>query len=207
MKSRPYYIKVGKVTEIKADNCSVKVSFLEHDNIVSYYLPVLQSFAGANASYMLPNIDDDVVCVVDHFGVGFCLGAIYNSKHKPKVDTENKYSITFDDDTSIEYDREEHKLLIDIKGDSQIIIDKTLNIEITEDSTIQTKNINITVDKEVNIECEKAIVKANDKVEINGSTVSLCSATSAEGVVAVGSPCPLTGSHSKGSSKVFAPGI
>ena len=195
-------IKYGTVTEIKADTAQVKVTFKESNNIVSYYMPVLQAFAGKNNAYMLPSIDDVVVCLISPRGdAGVVIGSIYTGINKPLITDENKYNITFEDETAIEYDKKESILK------AEIVIDKSITITITEDKEISAKNIKITAESEVNIECKTANVKAQGEVKIEGATVSLCSATAAQGVIGVGSPCPLTGTHSKGSSKVFAPGV
>ena len=201
-------IKYGTVTEIKADTAQVKVTFKESNNIVSYYMPVLQSFAGKNNAYVLPSIDDVVVCLISPRGdAGVVLGSIYTGINKPVITDENKYNVTFDDETQIEYDKKENILKADIKGSAEIIIDKSITISVTEDKEVSAKNIKITAESEVNIECNTASIEAKSEVKINGASISLCSATAAQGVIGVGSPCPLTGTHSKGSSKVFAPGV
>ena len=71
-------VKYGTVTEIKADTAQVKVTFKENNDIVSYYMPILQSFAGKNNAYVLPSIDDVVVCLISPRGdAGVVLGSIY----------------------------------------------------------------------------------------------------------------------------------
>lgn len=201
-------IKYGTVTEIKADTAQVKVIFKESNNIVSYYMPVLQAFAGKNNAYVLPSINDVVVCLISPRGEsGVVIGSIYTGTNKPLIADENKYNVTFDDETQIEYDKKENILKADIKGSAEIIIDKTITISIAEDKEVSAKNIKITAESEVNIECNTASIEAKSEVKINGASISLCSATAAQGVIGVGSPCPLTGTHSKGSSKVFAPGV
>lgn len=201
-------IKYGTVTEVKADTAQVKVTFKESNNIVSYYMPVLQSFAGKNNAYVLPSIDDVVVCLISPRGdAGVVLGSIYTGINKPVISDENKYNVTFDDGSVIEYDKNEHKLMLNVKGSAEIVIDKSITISVTEDKEVSAKNIKITAESEVNIECNTASIEAKNEVKINGASISLCSATAAQGVIGVGSPCPLTGTHSKGSSKVFAPGV
>ena len=201
-------IKYGTVTEVKADTAQVKVTFKESNNIVSYYMPVLQSFAGKNNAYVLPSIDDVVVCLISPRGdAGVVLGSIYTGINKPVISDENKYNITFDDGSVIEYDKNEHKLMLNVKGSAEIVIDKSITISVTEDKEVSAKNIKITAESEVNIECNTASIEAKNEVKINGASISLCSATAAQGVIGVGSPCSLTGTHSKGSSKVFAPGV
>lgn len=169
-------IKYGTVTEIKADTAQVKVTFKESNDIVSYYMPILHSFAGKNNAYMLPSIDDVVVCLISPRGdAGVVLGAIYTGINKPLITDENKYNITFEDETVIEYDKKESILKADIKGSAEIIIDKsiTITITITEDKEISAKNIKITADSEINIECKKANIKADSEANIEAGTVNL----------------------------------
>ena len=167
-------IKYGTVTEIKADTAQVKVTFKESGDVVSYYMPVLQSFAGKNNAYVLPSIDDVVVCLISPRGdSGVVLGSIYTGINKPLITDENKYNITFEDETVIEYDKKENLLKADIKGSAEIVIDKSITITITEDKEISAKNIKITADSEINIECKTANIKADSEANIEAGTVNL----------------------------------
>lgn len=100
-----------------------------------------------------------------------------------------------------------------------VITNSIVNITINKDNEISVTNgkASLLIDKEggVTVTCESDItietqanteIKASGNVTVEGATVAFCGATAAQGAVAVGSPCPLTGTHSKGSTKVFAPG-
>ena len=167
-------IKYGTVTEIKADTAQVKVTFKESNDIVSYYMPVMQSFAGKNNAYIMPSVDDTVVCLISPRGeAGVVVGSIYTGINKPLITDENKYNITFEDESSIEYDKKENLLKADIKGSAEIVIDKSITITITEDKEISAKNIKITADSEINIECKTANIKADSEANIETGTVNL----------------------------------
>lgn len=167
-------IKYGTVTEIKADTAQVKVAFKESGDVVSYYMPVLQSFAGKNNAYIMPSVDDTVVCLISPRGeAGVVVGSIYTGINKPLITDENKYNITFEDETAIEYDKKESILKADIKGSAEIVIDKSITITITEDKEISAKNIKITADSEINIECKTANIKADSEANIETGTVNL----------------------------------
>lgn len=167
-------IKYGTVTEIKADTAQVKVAFKESGDVVSYYMPVLQSFAGKNNAYIMPSVDDTVVCLISPRGeAGVVVGSIYTGINKPLITDENKYNFTFEDESSIEYDKKENLLKADIKGSAEIIIDKSITITITEDKEVSAKNIKITAESEVNIECKTANIKADSKANIEAGTVNL----------------------------------
>ena len=167
-------IKYGTVTEIKADTAQVKVTFKESNDIVSYYMPVMQSFAGKNNAYIMPSVDDTVVCLISPRGeAGVVVGSIYTGINKPLITDENKYNITFEDESSIEYDKKENLLKADIKGSAEIVIDKSITITITEDKEISAKNIKITAESEINIECKTANIKADSEANIETGTVNL----------------------------------
>ena len=167
-------IKYGTVTEIKADTAQVKVAFKESGDVVSYYMPVLQSFAGKNNAYIMPSVDDTVVCLISPRGeAGVVVGSIYTGINKPLISDENKYNITFEDESSIEYDKKESLLKADIKGSAEIIIDKSITITITEDKELGAKNIKITAESEINIECKTANIKADSEANIEAGTVNL----------------------------------
>lgn len=167
-------IKYGTVTEIKADTAQVKVAFKESGDVVSYYMPVLQSFAGKNNAYIMPSVDDTVVCLISPRGeAGVVVGSIYTGMNKPLISDENKYNITFEDESSIEYNKKENLLKADIKGSAEIIIDKSITITITEDKEISAKNIKITAESEINIECKTANIKADSEANIEAGTVNL----------------------------------
>lgn len=167
-------IKYGTVTEIKADTAQVKVAFKESGDVVSYYMPVLQSFAGKNNAYIMPSVDDTVVCLISPRGeAGVVVGSIYTGINKPLISDENKYNITFEDESSIEYDKKENLLKADIKGSAEIIIDKSITITITEDKELSAKNIKITAESEINIECKTANIKADSEANIEAGTVNL----------------------------------
>lgn len=167
-------IKYGTVTEIKADTAQVKVAFKESGDVVSYYMPVLQSFAGKNNAYIMPSVDDTVVCLISPRGeAGVVVGSIYTGINKPLITDENKYNITFEDESSIEYDKKESILKAEIKGSVEIIIDKSITITITEDKEVSAKNIKITAESEINIECKTANIKADSEANIETGTVNL----------------------------------
>ena len=101
-----------------------------------------------------------------------------------------------------------------------VITNSIVNITINKDNEISVTNgkatilidkdggLTVTCESDITIETQaNAEIKATGNVTVEGATVAFCGATAAQGAVAVGSPCPLTGTHSKGSSKVFAPGI
>jgi phage baseplate assembly protein V len=122
------------------------------DGEVSYWLAVLKSKTLKDKAYWMPDIGEHVAVLIDENAEeGVILGAIYSSQDTPPVSNANKCHIKFQDGTVLEYDRAEHKLKADVKGDidvkatgrcdvdcqSQIYIKSTTNI------TIQAPSINM----------------------------------------------------------------
>lgn len=113
--------------------------------------------------------------------------------------TNENVNITINKDNEISVTNGKASLLIDKEGGLAVTCESDITIETQKDINITCNNASI--ETQANAE-----IKASGNVTVEGVTVSFCGATAAQGAVAVGSPCPLTGTHSKGSSKVFAPG-
>ena len=85
---------------------------------------------------------------------------------------------------------------------------KALNIKVSNDIKIECNNAEISATGNAKIESTgNTDIKATGNVSVDGATISFCKTTAAQGAIGVGSPCPLTGIHSKGSSKVFISGV
>lgn len=128
-------IRIGVVSSLNIEDCTVKVVFQEFDNsLVSYDLPVMVKQSLQNKDYYLPDVNEQVICIFLATGLesGFVLGSLYNEEDKPVVNNANKRSVTFSDGSYIEYDRENHELNISAK-----------NINLTGDLNI-TGNIKAT---------------------------------------------------------------
>lgn len=115
------------------------------------------------------------------------------------VITNNTVNITINKNNEISVTNGKATLLIDKDGGLAVTCESDITIDTKKDINITCNNASI--ETQANAE-----IKANGNVTVEGTTVAFCGATAAQGAVAVGSPCPLTGTHSKGSTKVFAPG-
>ena len=111
-------VKVGIVESFNQNNATARVVF-EDANLKSYDLPIMVKQTKDNKDYWVPDIDEPVICIFLPTGIesGFILGAYYNQKDKPPVTDQNKRTVKFKDGTIIEYDRKQHKLTADVKGD------------------------------------------------------------------------------------------
>lgn len=164
------------------------------------------------ALFKQPAINDDII--------------ITNEKIKLTINADNEVlftcekdsgilTINFNKDNEIDINNEKASVLIDKDGGVTVTCESDISIDTKKDVNITCNNASIEAKQDVDIACNNASIetqanaeiKATGNVTVEGATVAFCGATAAQGAVAVGSPCPLTGTHSKGSTKVFAPGM
>lgn len=113
--------KTGVVTEVSTAKCAARVQFPDNDGVVSFWLPLLQHKSLKDRYYFVPDVNEHVACLLDDNGeAGVILGAIYSEADAPPVDSADKYHVTFEDGTILEYDRKAHRLFADIKGDVEV---------------------------------------------------------------------------------------
>lgn len=125
-------IRIGEVSSVNAGNCSARVSYSDRNNTVSAELPIITRGSKNNKDYWLPDVGEQVLCIFlpngKNLTEGFILGTHFSGKDKPVVNDRNKYQIQYADGSKLEYDRAEHKLNIDIKGDIDIIASGNIKI-------------------------------------------------------------------------------
>lgn len=145
-------LRFGIVVAVDETKGMVRVQYTDMDGEVSYWLAVLKPKTLKDKAYWMPDIGEHVAVLIDENAEeGVVLGAIYSSSDAVPVSSKDKYHVKFNDGTVIEYDRTEHKLKADVKGDieikatgradvdcqSQIYIKSATNI------TIQAPSINM----------------------------------------------------------------
>jgi phage baseplate assembly protein V len=105
-------LKFGIVTNIDEKQAKARVKFAE-DDLLSYWLPVLQAKTHKDKFYILPDIGEQVACLMDeNIEDGVILGSIYSDADIVPVISKDKVKIKFNDSAEIEYDRIEHTLNI-----------------------------------------------------------------------------------------------
>lgn len=105
-------LKFGVITNIDETKAKARVKFAE-DDLLSYWLPVLQTKTFKDKYYVLPDINEQVVCLMDeNIEDGVILGSVYSDIDIAPVFSKDKAKIIFSDSTEIEYDRIEHTLNI-----------------------------------------------------------------------------------------------
>lgn len=106
-------LRFGIVTNIDELKATARVQFNDSDGMVSYWLSVLQSKTYKDKFYALPDIGEQVVCLMDkNLEEGVILGAVYSGLDEVPVVSKDKVKVIFQDGAEFEYDRKEHTLNI-----------------------------------------------------------------------------------------------
>ncbi len=106
-------LRLGIVTDQDLALARLRVRFNELDQMLSYWLPVVVPKTQNDKAYWLPDIGEQVVCLMDtRDEAGVVLGAIYSQADSTPVQSSDKFHLGFKDGTAIEYDREAHVLAV-----------------------------------------------------------------------------------------------
>ena len=113
----------------------LRVAFSEFDQMLSYWLPVVVPKTQNDKAYWLPDIGEQVVCLMDgRDEAGVVLGAVYSQADTTPVQSADKCHLGFKDGTAMEYDRAAHVLALSFQDTTVIKYDGgahalTLNFE------------------------------------------------------------------------------
>lgn len=121
---------VGYVEDYNADNHMAKV-FIPEKNFTTGFLPVIVPNSKLNKDELHLDPQEHVACLMLGSGLetGFILGSFFDEDNLPPVANQNIRSVTFDDGTLIQYDRENHKLEINCVGDIDITASKNIRLQ------------------------------------------------------------------------------
>lgn len=120
---------VGYVEDYDAKTHMAKV-FIPEKNFTTSFLPLVIPNSFSNKDELHLDKSEHVVCLLLGSGLetGFILGSFYDDTNKPPVANQNIRSVTFEDGTLIQYDRENHKLEINCVGDIEITASKNIRL-------------------------------------------------------------------------------
>ncbi len=115
--------RVGIVKAQDAVNARVRVVFPDRDQMESWWLPVIVAKTQNDRMYWVPDIGEQVVCVMDECDEdGAVLGAIYSTADRPPVTNAYKVHWTAKDGAVFECDRSAHALQIAIPNGGTVAI-------------------------------------------------------------------------------------
>ncbi len=156
-------LRLGIVKEQDVSLARLRVTFNEFDQMLSYWLPVVVPKTQNDKAYWLPDIGEQVVCLMDaRDEAGVVLGAIYSQADATPVQNADKFHLGFKDGTSIEYDRASHVLGLSFQDTSAFKYDSgahalTLNFadqaSIKYDASAHSLVINFSDGAAIEIRC------------------------------------------------------
>jgi len=109
-------LKFGIVTNINPALAQARVQFAD-DDILSYWLPILQQKTQKDKFYAIPDIGEHVACLMDtNSEEGVILGAIYSALDAPPASSKTQLMIKFEDESYINFNKETGILTLKFKG-------------------------------------------------------------------------------------------
>lgn len=170
-------LRIGVVRASDPATAALRVAFPDRDQLMSYWLPIVVPKTQNDKFYWIPDIGEQVVCLMDeHDEAGAVLGAIYSKVDTPPVANPDKWHITMRDGAAFEYDRAVHALAVTLPAGAAF--------------SINTSGASIAIDPSGN-------------VTISGTSIALASGGPAVARVGDSVSCPAgTGTIISGSSKV-----
>lgn len=110
-------LKFGIVTNINEKNATARVQFQEDDGVASDWLPILQAKTLKDKFYILPDIGEQVACLMDeNLEDGVVLGSIYSDEDTCPLCSKDKIIAKFQDGSSIEIDKSAGDLSINFSN-------------------------------------------------------------------------------------------
>lgn len=105
-------LRFGIVSQIDPINVQARVSF-EDDESTSFWLPVLQTKTLKDKFYAIPDIGEQVACLMDENSEdGVILGAIYSTEDVSTTQSEKQLSVNLEDGSYINADKENQTLTV-----------------------------------------------------------------------------------------------
>lgn len=109
-------LKFGIVTNINPTLAQARVQFAD-DDVLSYWLPILQQKTQKDKFYAIPDIGEHVACLMDENSEeGVILGAIYSALDDTPVSSKTQLMIKFEDESYINFNKETGILTLKFKG-------------------------------------------------------------------------------------------
>ncbi len=167
-----HVLRFAVVTKVLEDKGMVRVELKDADELVSYEIPVLQPKTLKDKFYWMPDKGEHGAVLFAGNGVeqGVWLGAIFSEQDKPPVKSKDKLHIMFEDETFIEYDREESKLSGECKGDVELKVEGDVKLEIEGDVELKIKGDNtVTIKGDASLK-----VEGDCNVDIQGQGKVAC---------------------------------
>lgn len=139
--------RVGIVQAQDAASCRVRVKFPERDEVQSWWLHVVTLKTQNDKFYWLPDIGEQVVCLMDEYDEeGAVIGAIYSAADVTPVQNADRFHAGFKDGAFVEYDRKNHSMSVSLpaggtiqvaSGNTSVTVDASGDVKIVAAGQIQ----------------------------------------------------------------------
>lgn len=105
-------LRFGIVSQINPVLAQARVNFGDDDS-TSFWLPILQTKTLKDKFYSIPDIGEQVACLMDENSEdGVILGSIYSTEDVPVVTSEKQISLNLENNALINIDKETNTLTI-----------------------------------------------------------------------------------------------
>ncbi len=105
-------LRFGIISQINPNLAQARVNFGDDDS-TSFWLPILQTKTLKDKFYSIPDIGEQVACLMDENSEdGVILGAVYSSEDIPVVTSEKQISLNLENNSLINIDKETNSLNI-----------------------------------------------------------------------------------------------
>ncbi len=105
-------LRFGIVSQIDSILVQARVNFGDDDS-TSFWLPILQTKTMKDKFYSIPDIGEQVVCLMDENSEdGVILGSIYSTEDVPVVTSEKQISLNLENNAQINIDKETNTLTV-----------------------------------------------------------------------------------------------
>ena len=105
-------LRFGIISQINPQTVQARVKFGD-DESTSFWLPILQTKTMKDKFYAMPDIGEQVVCLMDENSEdGVILGSIYSAEDTPVISTEKQISLNLDNNSLINIDKETNTLTV-----------------------------------------------------------------------------------------------
>jgi len=127
-------VRIGRVSSINPAANTAKVVFTDKNDMVSGDLMIVNRGSLADKDYWMPDIDEQVLCLMQPnssgkgLNDGYILGAFFSAEDPPNENSADVRAIKFSDGTLVKHDRSSGKITINATGDIDIIAGGTVTI-------------------------------------------------------------------------------
>lgn len=168
-------LRFGFVTALDAAGCRVRVRFPDLDGLESYWLPVLRPKTHQDKHYCLPDVGEQVACLLDGAGEeGVVLGAVFGDRDPAQGGGPDVFEIGFGNGDVLRHNRADGSWFIQCAGPVTVEAGGPVVVKapsVTLDTPQTTCTGNLTVQKALTIQGGDggASTAITGNVSVNGS--------------------------------------